>query len=341
MRWYPLRLTTSVRHHVFGGRAIPEKIGKPGMPDGRIAETVEVSDEAGSEATVTEGSLAGQTLHDLVLRHPDELVGPGWKGDRFPIVTKFVDARTMRPIQMQPGGGGASAWHAVDAGHGASAYAGVKPATTRDHLREALIKGDYDAVLRRHPVRTGESLYLPGGTLNSLGPGTLVYEVGEPARDPLHAMPWQIADGAPIAPEEQRATIEQMLATVDLETRPRLTPGLSVAIDDATDRIFCNAGPGFVLERVRVLAGASLRRPMYGAMIITNVAPPVRLRAGLDEELLPRGTTLLLPAALEAFELHGPADVFLSYVPDLERDVRSPLTKAGYSRELIASLGAA
>lgn len=180
MRWYPLRLTTSVRHYVFGGRAIPEKVGKPGMPDGRIAETWEVNGEEGGNATVIDGSLAGLTLRELTQRYPDELVGPGWRGDRFPLVTKFVDARLMLPIQARPRGG-------VDAGHGASAYAGVKPEVSIAELREALFRGRYESVLRRHPVRAGESMYLPGGTLNSFGPGTLVYEVEEPGPSPTHA----------------------------------------------------------------------------------------------------------------------------------------------------------
>ena len=217
----------------------------------------------------------------------------------------------------------------------------MKTETSTEQLREALLRGEYDAVLRRHPVRSGESMYVPGGTLNSFGPGVLVYKVEEPAPPPIHAMPWNVRDGAAVPLEEQRAKIEALLATLDLEQRPRLTPGLSITVDDGADRIFCHAGPRFVLERVRVLAGASLRRPLHGALIITNVAPPVRVRAGVEEELLARGNTLLLPAALEAIELRGPADVFLAYIPDLERDVRAPLAKAGYSPELIASLGEA
>lgn len=107
---------------------------------------------------------------------------------------------------------------------------------------------------------------------------------------------------------------------MDIERRPHLTPGLRVTVDDGADRIFCHAGPKFVLERVRVLAGASLRCPLHDALIMTNVAPPVQIRAGLDEELIVRGSTLLLPAALEAVEVRGPADVLFAYVPDLERD---------------------
>ncbi|HEX2314280.1 MAG TPA: mannose-6-phosphate isomerase, partial [Thermomonospora sp.] len=62
MEWYPLRLTTPVMGHVFGGRAIAERLGRPGLPAGRVAETWEVSDVDGQGARVCEGPLAGRSL---------------------------------------------------------------------------------------------------------------------------------------------------------------------------------------------------------------------------------------------------------------------------------------
>lgn len=57
MDWYPLKLTAPVEPHVFGGRAIPEKLGRGGLPDGRIAETWEVSDVEDHMSEVTNGPL--------------------------------------------------------------------------------------------------------------------------------------------------------------------------------------------------------------------------------------------------------------------------------------------
>jgi mannose-6-phosphate isomerase len=44
---HPLRLTTPVKQQVFGGRAIAERPGRRGLPDGPVAETWEVSDVEG------------------------------------------------------------------------------------------------------------------------------------------------------------------------------------------------------------------------------------------------------------------------------------------------------
>lgn len=333
MRWYPLRLTTSVRHYVFGGRAIPEKVGKPGMPDGRIAETWEVNDEEGGNATVIDGSLAGLTLRELTQRYPDELVGPGWRGDRFPLVTKFVDARLMLPIQARPRGG-------VDAGHGASAYAGVKPEVSIAELREALFRGRYESVLRRHPVRAGDSMYLPGGTLNSFGPGTLVYEVEEPGPSPTHAMSWRVTDGAAIEAAEQRANIDALLE--DGGHRATATPHARAARHRRR-----RSRSHLLPRRSKVRARARPRRRFAPLSAPRRAHHDERRPAGPDSRGPRRGadrTGKHAPSARRArgaVEVRGPADVLFAYVPDLERDVRAPLAKAGYSRELIASLGEA
>ncbi|MER6807789.1 hypothetical protein ABT299_00795 [Spirillospora sp. NPDC000708] len=35
MNWYPLRLTTPIKSHAFGGRAIVERLGRSPAPSGR------------------------------------------------------------------------------------------------------------------------------------------------------------------------------------------------------------------------------------------------------------------------------------------------------------------
>jgi hypothetical protein len=80
MDWHPLRLTTPVKRHVFGGRALAGRWGRTGLPDAPVAETWEVSDVDGQGATVTEGPLAGRTLRHLAEEYPDELIGRGRGG---------------------------------------------------------------------------------------------------------------------------------------------------------------------------------------------------------------------------------------------------------------------
>lgn len=137
---------------------------------------------------MTNGSLAGRSLRWLTQGYPEELMGRGWRGAYFPILTKFIDATGPLPVHLhaddatawrledQPNGK-TEAWHILDAAPGATALVGLKADVNRDTLWDPLLEQKFDAVMRRLPVRAGETVYVPGGTLHSFGPDTLIYEI--------------------------------------------------------------------------------------------------------------------------------------------------------------------
>jgi mannose-6-phosphate isomerase class I len=350
MDWYPLRLSFRVRLLVFGGREIERRLGKEGLPDWPVAETWEVSDVDGYVAEIRNGPLAGTSLRQLVLDHPEEVMGRGWRGDRFPLLTKFIDASGTLPVHVhaddddarrlegQPNGK-TEAWHILDAAPGATALCGVKPGVTAERLRQALFDEDFDAVLRRLPVSAGQTIYVPGGTPHSFGPGTLVYEIEQTSDIGQHAMSWNMADGSPIADEQRHANLDMLLREVKTEVRPEFTPGLTIEVADGVQRVFCCAGPYFALERWQVGTVTPLRHRFSTAQILANVGAPVDVTVRGQITRLGRAESLLLPAALGEVEISGPADVVFGYLPDLDRDVRQPLTAAGYSPQVISTLG--
>jgi len=343
---YPLRLTVTARPLVFGGHALARRLGKKGLPDWSVAETWECSDVEGKRGVVTNGWLAGQSLHQVLTDRPGELMGAPFSGPHFPLLTKFIDASGSLPVHLhaddeaarrlegQPNGK-TEAWHILHAAPGATALCGVKAGVTADHLRAALQAQDFDAVLRRLPVRAGETLYVPGGTLHSFGPDTLVYEIEQTSDIQQHAMRWNMEDGSPVGDAEHRSHLDMLMRQADLETRPDFTPGLSIAVGDGVERVFLCAGPYFALERWRAGTAEPLRRSFATAQILSNVGAPVRVRTGGWSEELGRAETLVLPAACGEVEITGPADVLFGCLPDLDRDVRDPLLAAGYPLPLV------
>ena len=347
---YPLRLTALPRPLVFGGREIAQRLGRAGLPDWAVAETWEVSDVEGQGSSVLNGTLAGTSLRTLVTDHPTELVGAGWSGAFFPLLTKFIDASGTLPVHLHADdetarrregqvNGKTEAWHILAAAPGATALCGVREGVTADRLHEALLAQDFDAVLRRLPVRAGETFYVPGGTPHSFGPDTLVYEIEQTSDVQHHAMRWDMQDGAEVPEDQWRANLEALVDEVRLDVRPEPTPGLPVRVGDGVQRVFCCAGPYFALERCQAGTAAPLRRTFTRAQVLSIVGGPVQVRTPAGTETLGRAETLLLPAALGEVEVVGPADVLVGYLPDLERDVVAPLLDAGYPRSLVAGLG--
>jgi mannose-6-phosphate isomerase len=350
MDWTPLELTTPIRNHIFGKRKIADRLGRTDLPDGQIAETWEVSDVDEDIAVVLSGPLKGRSLRELTMRYPDELVGRGWRGPHFPVLTKFIDGTRMLPVHLhaddrmaqrmegQPNGK-TEAWHILDAADDATALVGLKDGVDRHTLREALLGQDYDSVMRRLPVRAGDTIYVPGGTLHSFGPDTLIYEIEQTSNIQQHAMPWHMEDGSPVPPQERRQNIEMLLDELNPEPRPDFRPGLRLPVEGGVARTICVASSYFALERWKAESGAVIRHSFDHAMILSNVGPPTAVRAGPWAGELGRAKSLLLPAALGGVEITGPAEILFGYLPDLDRDIRAPIKAAGHGPELIAGLG--
>jgi len=324
---YPLQLTYALRRYAFGARRIAEQLGKAGLPAGDVAETWEVSDHPSEPAVVRNGPYAGRSLGELVQRYPDELVRPGWRGPHLPLLVKFLDASHPLPVHVHPDGATAArryaepngkdeAWHIVWAAPGASVLVGLQPGVDRDTLREALLRGDAAAVMRRYPVQSGDTVDVPAGVLHSFGPDTLIVEVQETSDLGESAMPDDLY-GRPLARTQWEVNVE---ATLDLLTSPATPAPFAGRLvrDDATARVTegCR-NERFVLERW------TLRRPCLerlgegGFATVTTLDTPVTISGGGVRLRLEAASSCLLSAAIGAVELESDAEaeLIVCYTP--------------------------
>jgi len=355
MDWYPLKLTAHIRTYAFGARLIPERLGKAGVPDGVVAETWEISDYRDTTGVVTNGALAGHTLHDLVAAYPDELIGEGWRGPHFPLLAKFLDASHPLPVHLHADdetarrvyaapNGKTEAWHILWAAPEATVLAGVKPGLSRDDLFAAFTAQDYDAVMPRYPIRAGDTVYVPGGVIHAFGPDTLIFEVQQTSDLAQTVMPADLYGN-----RYSRATWEARInATLDeLRTgyEPRPTAGLALPSEGPNRRVIGCAGPYFALERWLLTTPFHEDVHPRHCLTLANVGPPVRIASASGEETLGRAESCLLPAAIgevrvvPAGDGEGAANLIACYVPDLTLDIVAPLRAAGHADDAIRALG--
>jgi mannose-6-phosphate isomerase len=350
MDWYPIKLTSHVRHYKFGERLIPERLGKSGVPGGIIAETWEISDYRDTAGTVTNGALEGKIIHDLVVQYPDELVGAGWSGPHFPLLEKFLDASHMLPVHLHADdetaqrvysepNGKTEAWHILWAAAGASILAGIKPRLSRDNLFHAFQEQQYDVVMHRYPIRAGDTVYVPGGVLHSFGPDTLIFEIQQTSDLAQTVMPFDLF-GSRHSPDTWERNINATLDELRTEYLPRPNPGLVIEHGQNTYTICC-AGPHFALERWTLKEMHHESPHPRRCLTLSNVGSPVRIDYAGGTEMLDRAHSCILPAAIGDVRIFpsGEARLLAGYVPDLQIDIITPLRAAGYSDEQIKALG--
>jgi mannose-6-phosphate isomerase len=347
---YPIKLTYHVRSYYFGERLIPDRLGKRDLPEGRVAETWEISDHRDAPAAVTNGPYAGRRLHDLVEEFPDELVGRGWRGPHFPLLGKFLDASHMLPVHLHPDDetarrkhgephGKSEAWHILWAEEGATILAGVKPGLSRDELFGAFKRQDYDSVMPRLGVETGDTVYVPGGIIHTFGPGVLIFEVQQTSDLGQFVMPDDLY-GDRLDEAEWDTNINATLDELKTDYLPEPNPGLAVE-DGVNRRDLCCAGPHFALERWTLAEPHVEPSHPRRCLTLSNVGEPVEIEHENGVERLGRAESCVLPAAIGETRIvpDGDASLVACYVPDLERDVVAPLRAAGYVDVEIRALG--
>jgi mannose-6-phosphate isomerase len=350
---YPIKLSYHVRDYYFGERLIPEILGKRDAPEGVVAETWEISDYGETTGTVANGPYAGRTLHDLVEEFPDELVGESWRGPHFPLLIKFLDASNRLPVHLHADDetarekhgeshGKTEAWHILWAADDATILAGVENDLSREELVAAFKVQHYEAVMPRHDIQAGDTVYVPGGILHTFGPDTLILEVQQTSDLGQFVMPFDLY-GNRLDEEEWNANIEATLDELKTDYLPRPNPGL-VLEDEANRRVMCCAGPHFALQRWMLTETYTEPSHPRRFLTLSNVGEgPVELGYEGGSETLVRAQSCVLPAAIGEVRVipsgTGEVGLVACYVPDLERDVVGPLREAGYSDEEIRALG--
>ena len=208
-------------------------------------------------------------------RFPEELVGRGLEWSSLPapreVPRRLAHAPRPPPSRRRDSQekhgephGKTEAWHILWAAEGATILAGIKDGLSREELFEAFKTEDYDAVMPRHPVRAGDTVYVPGGIIHTFGPDTLIFEVQQTSDLGQFVMPEDLY-GNRLSEEEWDANINATLDELKTDYLPRPNPGLVVQ-DGPNRRILCCAGPHFALERW-TLTGPHTEPPTPNAVL--------------------------------------------------------------------------
>ncbi|MGH2345555.1 MAG: mannose-6-phosphate isomerase, partial [Chloroflexota bacterium] len=238
--------------------------------------------------------------------------------------------------------GKTEAWHILWAAPDATILAGIRPGVSRERLFSAFKQEDYDSVMLRYPIQTGDTVYVPGGVIHSFGPDTLIFEIQQTSDLVQSVMPGDLYGN--LYPEDVwNAKINAALDELRADFLPRPHPGLELPSAGANlYRMGC-AGPHFALERWTIRESHSEVLNGIRCLTVSNVGDPLRIDCEYGTTNLASGESCLLPAALGEIRLGpsagGESSLIVCYVPDLTGDVLPRLRAAGHSADAGAALG--
>lgn len=300
----PLEFTPLLKRARWGGERLGTILQKPIGLEGDFGESWELSDHPEAPTLIASGEYAGSTLSEVIGQNPQAMYGAGTCYSTFPLLIKFIDATDRLSLQVHPDdshlpdfdarkAGKSEAWVILDAAPDSRIYAGLKAGVDADELRDHLEQGNVEACLHSYPVRPGDCVFIPAGTLHAIGEGILLAEVQQTSDITYRLFDWNRLDQSgqprPLHVEQAFNSINFQRGPVDL-----LEPQLRQDADHRVETLLESSC--FSIRRHQ--SASPLRLPSVNrAQILIVLEGTGQLECSAESYELFQGKTLLVPAA--------------------------------------------
>ena len=159
----------------------------PIYPNHKFSEKIGEAWLSGDNCKVANGPLKGKSLAQLSEQYQRGFVGEAARDPkRFPLLLKFLFPHEKLSVQVHPDDaqalrvgqpwGKTECWYVAHAKPGAQIGLGLKGGATAAQLEQAIHDNRAEEVLNWLDVFTGDMIYVAGGTVHTLGPGSIIVE---------------------------------------------------------------------------------------------------------------------------------------------------------------------
>jgi len=312
---YPLYLQPHLSRRLWGDASLETYLGlEPAGPGDPWGESWQVW--AGNR--IVNGPLAGSTLQEAADLWGERLLGSLASGSQVPLLVKFIAAGQDLSLQVHPADdyalarhgqpGKAEAWLILRARPGAFVYWGFKETVSAAAVREAAAAGTLAELLNRVPVTSGDVIYNPPGTVHAIGAGIILYEIQQSSDLTFRLYDYGRHDSYGNLRELH---LDEGLAVADL-TGGESAKVLPRELESGGRELIVM--PHFVLTSS--VQGQYLHATEASLQLLTAVEGDITLR-GQDNQLkLPAGTSLVLPAVEQRYEIEGTGTLLSARLPD-------------------------
>jgi mannose-6-phosphate isomerase len=300
----------------------------------QFSETIGESWLTGDHCKVQNGRLAGKSLAELAAQYKRELVGEAPVDEnRFPLLAKFLFPHEKLSVQVHPDDAAArdigepcgktECWYVAHAKPGSQLALGLKPGVTRGQFEQSVHENRAEDLLNWITVSAGDMIYVAGGTVHTLGPGSIIIETQQQSDTTFRLYDY----GRP-----RELHLEQGLRVIKEKTASGKVKAHEVSrlSGNGNRAQTLVSSPYFSVEKCELHAAqefetvASKEREKHGAASVTSVQILVAIdgaaeirAAGCDPVRFTKGDAVVVPAAVGRFTVQpdNKIEYLKSYVP--------------------------
>jgi len=304
---YPLLFEPVYQEVVWGGEMLQHQLQRT-LPETAIpvGESWELCDREDAETPVTNGFLQGVGLGQLVEQYGTVMLGEKFRGGRFPLLIKLIDAGKRLSLQVHPDEAAADRiekaepksemWYVIAVKSGAKIIAGLKPNCTKQQFLENLNSTEIENYLQVFDSVPGDAYFISAGRIHAIGAGNLLLEIQQNSNSTYRVSDWGRlgADGKP-----RELHVEKALECINFTDRnsPRVT-GVVGTVDHNRKFPIINMCPYFRVDDLRLVEEWIDNADGRSFHLITAIDHPVLIQnhSRECEVQVDAGRTCMIPA---------------------------------------------
>ncbi len=306
---YPLRFEPILKQKIWGGKKLKSMLNKSSdAPD--VGESWELSDVKGDTSIVANGNLKGQSLKKLLIDYGADLLGKKNHerfGENFPLLIKFIDAKTDLSIQLHPGDelakarhdsfGKTEMWYVMQADKDAKLIVGfnrdMDAKTYLKHLEEKTLP----EILNFDTVKTGDTYFIESGRIHAIGGGVLLAEIQQTSDITYRVYDWDRTDDDG---NERELHNDIAIDAFDFDMPDNYRIDYKSLVNQSNTMVSC---PYFTTNIIELNGTLPKDKERDSFIIYMCVEGSATIVTENHSETLETGQTLLLPASVGAYRL--------------------------------------
>ncbi len=320
---YPIKFTPVYKSRIWGGTKLNEIYSRV-IPSTDIGEAWEVCCRDDGMSVVSNGDLQGMPFDRLIDTYGSAIYGHiRMPGGRFPLMLKLLDVNSDLSVQVHPteeyilnnsipnDEEKNEMWYVLSAEDNASVICGLRQGTTKESLQEAINEDKIESVLERMPVKTGDVIMIPAGSVHAAGTGMLLFELQQSSDTTYRLYDYKRKDASG---KERRLDIDKALGTINYGSSAYKVEQKEF-VDRANfswRRVFqCDL---FCLDELEIRDGVYRCRNNKDFVIYTCIKGVACIQGNSVSVELAEGESCFIPACLTNYGITGECRVLASSV---------------------------
>ena len=264
--------------------------------------------------------MKGISLNEIIGNFPKEVLGTAVFekfGKQFPLLFKYLDAKTDLSIQVHPNDelakkrhnsfGKTEMWYIMQADKGSRIIVGFKNNSNAKEYVSHLENNTLLALLEEVKVKTGDVFFLETGTVHAIGAGLLVAEIQQTSDITYRLYDFDRVDSEG---NKRELHVELALDAINynkVETQKKYNKQENVS----NEMVNC---PYFTTNYLNIAGEINVSKSATSFTVYMCAEGEFQLEFNRVQYHYSKGDTVLIPAAMTDFNLSGKATLLEIYI---------------------------